>query len=284
MRVDRERAVRRDVAVEVAHPRVEQPEAAVRAVHVEPGLPLASDPGELRQRVDGAGVHVAGAAHDRDGGPSGRGVLVERPLEEVEVDPPVAVDRDGAEVGPAHPEHAERPADDVVGLRAGVDARLREAGDAVDRGAQAQPFAGGLPRGAQADQVGGRAARGEGPDEAGREAQQVDEPAHRQVVDEVRRRRPPALRRGDRLDEVGDRADRRRSRGHPAAEARVPDPEAGGDDLAAQERQGPLGPDPSVGERLVQRQEPRGAARGRVATLEPQELLERGEDGGEGRS
>ena len=63
----------------------------------------------------------------------------------------------------------------------------------------------------------------------------------------------------------------------------MPDPQPGGDDLVAQEREGPLRPDAGSGEGLVQRGEPGGAAGGWVPALEPQELLEGGEDGGEGR-
>ena len=50
-----------------------------------------------------------------------------------------------------------------------------------------------------------------------------------------------------RLDEVGHRPDRRRRRGHPAAEPRVPDAQPRGDDLVAKSRKRPLGAEAGPG-------------------------------------
>jgi hypothetical protein len=93
---------------------------------------------------------------------------------------------------------------------------------------QSQPLSGMLPRSAEADQVRGRAAGGERSGEACREPQQGDQPTQREVVDEVARGRPPALRDRDRLCQVGRRGDVGRHRRDPSGKARMTDSKAVG--------------------------------------------------------
>ena len=82
--------------------RGEQPE---RAVHVEPRAVPLGELGHVGERIEVAGVHLAGAAdHDR-----GRAVeLAQRRLHRLEVDPADVVARQLRTASPADPEHAER--------------------------------------------------------------------------------------------------------------------------------------------------------------------------------
>ena len=226
VRVDRERVVRRHVAVTLAHPIIQESEAAVRPVHVQPDAPLVRDPRKLREGIDATRVDVARAPHHRDLRAPGRQILVEGGLKEVQVDRAGSVERDGTQVASPHPEHAKGPPHHVVRLRARVDPRLDHALDAVQRWPETQTLTRVLAGRADTDQVRRRTAGGERSHRGRREAEQLDEPAHRQVVHEIARARPPALRHRHCLGQVCRRPDVCGPRGHPAGKPRVSHPKA----------------------------------------------------------
>lgn len=79
-------------------------EAAVGCVDVHPQAVLAGDPGDLRERIDGAGVRRAAARDDQKGAPAGRPVLAQGGLERLGEHPEPRVARDdpqGAAGSPA---------------------------------------------------------------------------------------------------------------------------------------------------------------------------------------
>src|SRR5262249_27798781 len=54
--------------------RVEYPEAAIRAVHVQPETLLTAELGEITERVDGTGLHAPGVCRDQEGHVAGPAV------------------------------------------------------------------------------------------------------------------------------------------------------------------------------------------------------------------
>ncbi len=194
VRIDREGVVGGAVAVRSLDALVEHAPATVGAVDVEPEVELARERRHLRQRIDDAGVDVAGVAHDGHGRAAGRDVLADERLHLAQVGTPGAVEIDEAQVAPAEAQDAHGASDHVVRLRAGVDARLGDGADAVEGRVDPELLSRVLASPADAHQVGGAAAGGEGAHVRAREAEQLDEPAHGHGVEVVARLQPPALR------------------------------------------------------------------------------------------
>ena len=249
---------------------------------MEPDATLAGDARELGDRIDAPQVHVAGTADDGHLRAAGRRVFVERGLQSIEVDGAVPIERNFAQAAAAQAQHAQRPADDVMRLGRAVDGGFDQPVVAVARGMQSEPLSGMLPRSAEADQVCGRAAGGERSGKARGKAQQSDQPAHREVVDEVAGRGPPSLRDRNGLCQVGGRGNVGRHRRHPAAEARVAGSKAVGDHQVRQLGENGISSDARDGKRPVERGPPVRTRSRRVGPFEPHEALQRREHGGDG--
>ena len=273
-----------DVAVAVADAVVEQPEAAIGAIDVEPGVRAHGRSGPAPRSGSTRPVLTSPAQPTTATGvrPAATSSSSAR-LEQVEVDAAGAVERDGAQVAAAHAQHAQRAADDVVRLGAGVDARLRRA-PRCRRATGRRPSR--SPACCRAAPMPTRLAveppDGEGADEGAGKPSSSTSQRTATASTRLPGVRPPALRRGDRLG-----AGRRRCRWSSASSSpsrRSPGGRRAGRaaTISSRSRARTARGRCRAGERLVERAQPGRAAGGRVGALEPQELLEAGEDGGEG--
>ncbi len=124
-----------------------QPEGAV---DVEPGVrSLAHGVDDLRQRIEGAGVHVAGlGADDR------RAVEASQRLaQRVRAHPALLVGRDAVDPLPPEAEHLERDEDRDVGLVADDDRDRRRADEPVLLDGSSRPLEDAMPGGSDRREV-----------------------------------------------------------------------------------------------------------------------------------
>ena len=193
-----------------------QPEGAV---HVHPRAVLARGLHDLLERVDRAGVDVAGlGAHDRRPAP-----LPQGGRERVAAHGAVAVHRHAHDPALAEPHDAQRAQHGDVHLVAGEDAHRRRPHEPVRLDVPADLAEHVVPRRRQADRVARRGARHEADARVRGEAQEVERPAGRGPLDR-HRRRGHRRARGDlvpaRHQPVGGEAGGERPAHHEAEEAR----------------------------------------------------------------
>ncbi len=219
MRVGRPRVGPLAAPQERAPPRAGGRPEAEGAVDVDPGARPPGGVADRVERVDGAGVHVAGLGADDGGAGPGR----EHVLERVGEHRPPLVGGDRLDARRAEPQEAERPVDRHVPLLGDDHADRRRSHEAlalhVPAGVGEHPVAGGRQRG----HVRHLAARDEGERRVARQPEEVDHPGAGDLLDRRDRRR----RAGEagvlvprRHHPVGGERDRQRPADHEAEEAR----------------------------------------------------------------
>ena len=144
----------------------------VGPVHVEPEALGGAQVGQLVERVDGAGVHGAGVAHDDRGLPAGLPVVGDRPLQQVHADAEAVVGRDLPQLLPADAEEVHGLVHAVVDLVRHVDDQRRRSREAV----LAHAWGLGAPGRREGGEVRHRAARGEQALRRLRQAEDLGEP------------------------------------------------------------------------------------------------------------
>jgi hypothetical protein len=187
--VDRDRVRALRAGREVRGARGEPREEAERAVHVEPGVVLLGEVGELVDRIEVAGVHLA-RVRDED---RGRAVeLAQRGGERVDVEAADLVAAEAAERRSADAEHRETLDRRSVDVAAGEDRDRREARKAALRDIHAVPLAPPLPCRGERDDVRLRRPDRHEAAPAGRQAEEVAQPRERDDLElgAERRRRP----------------------------------------------------------------------------------------------